>query len=203
MKLKPYTHVILMAILFIVALSLYGGWYATVGNESANAVSLESQIQAKNETAANAQEAKSQLAKALSDSAAITDYFVNTNDIVPFLETLQATGAKYGANVQVDSVTSQPAQPHTLLQLALRITGPFDSVERTLGAIEYEPYDTTVSNVTLDTPGAVGGGAPAWTAAVTMNVGTIDMVSTTTGATAPASVATTSASTAATATTTP
>lgn len=185
MKLKPYLHVILMALVFFGAISLYGLWYAMVGKESANAVSLEQQIQAKTQTAAHAEQAKSQLAQALSQRAAIMDYFVNTNDVVPFLETLQSSGAKYGANVAVESVSSQPGTPHTTLQLALRITGPFDAVERTLGAIEYEPYDTTISNVTLDTPGG-SGEAPQWTAAVTMNVGTIDTAAISTATTSTA-----------------
>lgn len=173
MNLKPYTHVIIMAAVFIGALSLYGAWYARVGEESANAVSIQSQIQAKQQTAARAQEAKTQLNHALADRAAITGYFVNTNDVVPFLETLQSTGTKFGSKVAVESVSSQPAKPHTLLQLSVSITGSFDGVERTLGAIEYEPYDTTITSVTLDTPGGTKG-APQWTAAVTMNVGTID-----------------------------
>lgn len=172
MKIKHYTHAIIMILVFIGAVSVYGAWYAAIGRESASALSLQSQIQTKTEIAASAQTARSQLTKALSDQASITGYFVSTNNIVPYLSTLQSTGAKYGTKVEVVSVTSQPAQPHTLLQLSLRITGPFDSVERTLGAIEYEPYDTTITNVTLDTPG--GAGTRQWTAAVTMNVGTID-----------------------------
>lgn len=172
MNIKHYTHVIIMALVFFGALSLYGAWYSRVGKESANVLSLQSEIQAKIETAAHAQEAKTQLNRALADRESITGYFVNTNDVVPFLETLQSTGAKYGSKVSVESVSAQPAEPHALLQLSLRITGSFDSVERTLGAIEYEPYDTTISNVTLDTPG--GSAAPQWTAAVTMNVGTMD-----------------------------
>lgn len=179
MNIRSYTHVLIMAVIFIAALSAYGAWYARVGKESADAISLQSEIQAKTQTAARAQEAKTQLNRALADRAAITGYFVNTNDVVPFLETLQSTGAKYGSKVVVESVSSQPAKPHTLLQLSVSITGTFDSVERTLGAIEYEPYDTTVSNVTLDTPGGAGA-VPQWTAAVTMNVGTIDMAGTAT-----------------------
>lgn len=178
MKIKPYTHVLIMLAIFIGSLSLYGAWYSQVGKASANAVSLQADIQSKTQTASRAREAKTQLTRALSDRASITGYFVDTNDVVPYLETLQTTGARFGAKVSVESVSAQPAKPHALLQLALRITGSFDSVERTLGAIEYEPYDTTISNVTLDTPGGVSG--PQWTAAVTMNVGTTDMTATNT-----------------------
>lgn len=192
MKIKHYLHAIIMALIFLGALSAYAGWYAMVERESTSAVSLAGQIQAKTETVSRAQAAKTQLTRALSDQAAITGYFVNTNDIVPFLETLQITGAKYGAKVQVESVSAQAAEPHALLQLAVRITGSFDAVERTLGAIEYEPYDTRVQNVTLDTAGA-GDKVPQWTAAVTMNVGTID--ATTTSAAAKEPAASTSATT--------
>ena len=41
------------------------------------------------------------------------------------------------------------------------------AVMRTLGAIEYQPYATTLSNVTLDTPTGT-----SWTAAATFLVGT-------------------------------
>lgn len=183
MKLKPYAHALAMLAVFVGALSAYGAWYGQVGKESAKDISLASDIQAKTQNAAHAQQAETQLARALSDRASITGYFVSTNDVVPFLETLQTTGAAHGTKVEVESVSAEPAKPHTLLQLSVRITGPFDSVERTLGAIEYEPYDTTLTNLTLDTPGASGGAAPIWTAAVTMNVGTIDPTASTTAAT--------------------
>jgi hypothetical protein len=51
--------------------------------------------------------------------------------------------------------------------MSLRIVGSFDAVMRTLGAIEYQAYDTTLANVTLDTPTGEN-----WTASASFLVGT-------------------------------
>jgi hypothetical protein len=118
------------------------------------------------------EEAKQELERAMNDEAAIKEYFVDTSDVVPFLESLQTIGQRLGTKVVVESVSAQPAKPHTVLQLALKITGPFSSVEKTLGAIEYQAHDTTVTNITFDTP---PGAAAQWTAAVTLRIGTTDV----------------------------
>jgi hypothetical protein len=160
---------------------LYGAWYARVGDESARAVALGGKIQDAKQSGARVIEAKKELEKASADEAAIRGYFVSTADVVPFLESMQSTGSRFGTQVEVASVSSDAAKPHARLALSLRITGTFDGVERTLGAIEYQPYDTVVQTLTLDTPEGQGGAVPQWTAAVTLSVGTIDI------ATAPAS----------------
>ncbi|MDB4991771.1 MAG: hypothetical protein JWL75_16 [Parcubacteria group bacterium] len=178
MKLKYYSHVAIGFVALVIAFSVYGTWYTRVGNESAKAESLAAQIQAKNVSTQKTQQSKSELEHALADEAAIKGYFINTQDIVPFLGDLQAEGSKYGAKVEVVSVSAEPAKPHAVLVLALRITGTFDAVERMLGAVEYESYDTVLSSVTLDTPGAENHAAPVWTAAATIRVGTIDTSST-------------------------
>jgi hypothetical protein len=179
MKLRHYSHALIALAVFVIAVSLYGVWYAYVGKESAAAVSLASDIETKKQSRERVQEAKLQLEQALSDQQSISGYFVDTDDVVPFLESLQNTGKRLGTTVVVESVSAQPAKPHSVLQLALHITGTFDSVERTLGAIEYQPYDTVVSSVTLDTAGPSAGAVPQWTAAVTLRIGTADAASTT------------------------
>ncbi len=177
MKLKHLIRPVFTIAALAAAFTLYGAWYAHVGQESALAVSLAAQIEEANQKSIKAEEAKQQLEKAASDEAAIKGYFVSTSDVVSFLESLQSTGASYGTKVEVVSVSSVPSKPHAQLQLSLSITGSFDAVERTLGAIEYQPYDTVVQNLTLDTP-AQATGAAQWTAAATLLVGTSDATST-------------------------
>jgi len=172
MKLKHYLHAIILLLIFIAAASVYASWYAKVGKESADATELAEQIHLRSQKSVRTDEAKSELQHALADEAAITGYFVNTTDVVPFLESLQNTGTQLGSTVDVVSVSAQPAKPHAVLQLSLHITGPFDSVMRTLGTIEYQPYDTSVSSLTLDTTGGKGGTAGTWNAAVTLRIGT-------------------------------
>lgn len=174
MSIRHYAHAGIAGGLFFLTLSAYGAWYQRVGKESADVGMVQQQIEQKKESDARAQAAKTELDRALSNEVAIKGYFVDTNNLVNYLGSLQSLGQKFGATVVVDSVSSQPANPHTLLALALHISGPFDAVERTLGAIEYEPYDTVVTNLTLDTPGGSAGAAAIWTAAVTLRVGTAD-----------------------------
>jgi hypothetical protein len=178
MKLKYYSHALIALAALFVVFSLYGVWYTQVGKESARASELASEIQSKNVSMQHAQQSKTQLEHALADESAIKGYFVDTRDVVSFLETLQASGATYGTKVEVVSVSAEPSKPHAVLVLALRITGTFDGVERMLGAIEYEPHDTVVTGVTLDTPGGSGKAAPQWTAATNVRIGTADTSST-------------------------
>lgn len=179
MKLKRYIHALVMLAVLAAAGSAYAAWYGRVGKESADALALAGQIQQRTQGQARAEQAKGALEKAVAEESAIRGYFVNTSDVVSFLESLQSTGAARGAKVEVVSVSSEPAKPHAVIVLALRVTGTFDSVLRTLGAIEYQPYDTALTNVTLDTSTA-NGAVPQWQAAATVSIGTSDVAAATT-----------------------
>ncbi|CAN5714080.1 hypothetical protein BH11PAT2_BH11PAT2_09020 [soil metagenome] len=174
MKLTHITHTLLAIVALIIAFSAYGVWYATVSKKSAEAASLASQIQTKHQDSQRVQEAKDQLQKISAQESLVNGYFVATSDVVPFLESLQSTGKSLGSTVQVVSVSADPGKPHSHLNLSLSITGPFDSVVRTLGALEYSPYDAAVQNLTLDTPQTGSGKAAQWTAAATLLIGTTE-----------------------------
>ncbi len=176
MKIRTYAHALIAFGIFVVALSLYAAWYAQVGKESAVAVSLADKINAKKESRTRTQEAKDELERALEDETAVKNYFVDTENVVPFLERLQDTGAQFGADVEVESVSAktqkETGEPHDALELALRITGTFGAVERTLGAIEYQPYDTVITQLSLNTSAAGASSTPQWAATLTARVGT-------------------------------
>jgi hypothetical protein len=92
---------------------------------------------------------------------------------VPFLEQLTATGKYLGSNVNVVSVSASPSGAYEKLNLAVTITGSFNSVLRTIGAIEYGPYDTSISSLSFDAPvtGSVGSSSPQWTATALFMIG--------------------------------
>ncbi len=174
MKLSHITHALLAILVLIAALSAYGFWYASVSKKTAEASTLASDIQTKHQDSERVKAAKDELQKIATQESLVNGYYVETSDVVPFLETLQTTGKNLGSTVEVVSVSADPGKPHTHLNLSLSITGPFDSVVRTLGALEYAPYDTALQNLTLDTPETVTGKAAQWTAAATFLVGTAD-----------------------------
>ncbi len=172
MKLTHITHTLLVIVVLIIAFSAYGIWYTAVSRKSAEASSLAAEIQTKHQDSERIKAAKDELQKISSEESLVNGYFVSTNDVVPFLETLQSTGKSLGSTVEVVSVSADPGKPHAHLNLSLSITGSFDSVVRTLGAFEYSPYDTSLQSLTLDTPQTGTGKAAQWTAAATFVIGT-------------------------------
>ncbi|MDB5190432.1 MAG: hypothetical protein JWN49_758 [Parcubacteria group bacterium] len=203
MKLTHITHALLTIVVLIIAFSAYGIWYTTVSRKSAQAASLSAEIETKHQDSERIKAAKDELQKISSDESRVNGYFVSTNDVVPFLETLQSTGKNLGSDVQVVSVSADPGKPHAHLNLSLSITGSFDSVVRTLGALEYSPYDASLQSLTLDTPQTGTGKAAQWTAAATFFIGTTNSPQTPVVAPSrPASIATSTPHTATTTATT-
>ncbi len=160
-------------VLLIIVITLNFFWYNAVVAESAQATQLAGEIKAKSDDSARAEQAKEELAALGTDQSAVQQYFVSTNDVVPFLEQLQSTGSFLGSNVQIASVSATPGTPYGELSLSLSIAGSFNSVMRTLGSIEYGPYDTAINTLTLDAPpSTTGTAATQWVANGVFTVGT-------------------------------
>jgi hypothetical protein len=140
--------------------------YGKVSSLATEAATVNAELEARSTSGAS-RLAEEELA---ANEARIYGHFVNENDIVPFLEELEAIGDTLGADVKVESVNKPKlkADQPQYLEIALTISGPFSSVVRTLGAIEYQPYDTKLVELTLDSPDAGQG----WMATVTFRVGT-------------------------------
>lgn len=153
-------------------LAAYGAWYVVVGQASATSAALATEIETKTQESARVASAREALATLATDEASIQAYFIRQEDIVSFLERLESSGSSLGSVVEVVSVgaESEGERPH--IRLSLKITGSFDAVMRTLGAIEYGPYDSAVTSVTLDTLPAENGPSGRWTAAATLTLGT-------------------------------
>lgn len=171
MNIKSFTPLIGSLVLVVVAASAYGFAYSLVGTKSGQVATLLDQINQKTEATTRVAVAKSELIALQSQEATVDQYFVSTSDVVPFLEQLAATGKYLGANVQVLSVSSVPGTPYGQLNLSLTITGSFNSVLRTLGAIEYGPHDTQVSSVTFAAPPGSNVASPTWTANAVFVIG--------------------------------
>lgn len=170
MKRASLIQLVVALVVFTATLGVYSFWYSLVGKASVEAASLSEEIRTKSQDSARVAAAKIALESLAEDEAAMRAYLVREKDIVPFLGTLEDTGASLGANVEVVSVSAEPKGERSQLQLSLKITGSFDAVLRTLGAIEYGPYDSAIQSVTFDTVPIEG--SSSWTAAATFRLGT-------------------------------
>lgn len=163
-----FTNLVIALVVCVATFIGYGVWYAAIAAKSAAVANLESRITAKNETASRIASARAALAEIAGDESIVQSYFVSKTGVVAFIDALEALGKTQKAAVSVLSVSmgGAPAQP--TLVLALTVTGTFDAVMRTVGEIEYAPYDLSVSALSL------GHAAPnSWHADLKLLVGSV------------------------------
>lgn len=158
---------------FVLALALFAStsiayhfWYAALSAKSAEAAGLQSQIVTKESAVQQSVATRAILNTVSGQEAAMRSYFVSESNIVGFISDLEARGQALGSTVTVRSVSAGTGGGHPTLELALTIQGSFDSVMRTVGAIEYVPYDLTVSALSLGVAGK-----QVWHADMTVVVG--------------------------------
>lgn len=143
------SQLIVAACISIASLVGYGIWHTVISSKSVEVANLEGAILTKTEKANRLAATRTMLADIAGDEAAIREYFVPETGVVAFIDSLESHGRTLGGAVSVSSVSvdNTPALP--LLTLSLTIKGTFESVMRTLGAIEYAPYALVVSELAI------------------------------------------------------
>lgn len=146
---SPLIHILLACFVCIATIVGYGFWYAVIGAKSTAVANLESQIVTKTETASRIASARASLAEIAGDEASMQSYFVPETGVVAFINNLEAQGHTQGVTISVLSVSTSGAGAQSTLTFTLTIKGTFDAVMRTIGAIEYAPYDLSISTLSL------------------------------------------------------
>lgn len=144
-----FFHLAAALMVAIATLVGYGFWYATIADESAVVANLQNQIIAKTETMSRIVSARASLTEIADAEAAVQSYFVPETGVVAFIDGLEAQGKTQGTAVNVLSVSAGSAGTQPIFVLSLAIKGTFDAVMRTVGAIEYAPYDLSISELSL------------------------------------------------------
>lgn len=165
---SPLTHIVIASLVCVLTIAWYGFWYDTVRDKSTVVALLENKIVTKTETAARIASAHASLVEIAGDEASMRSYFVPETGVVAFIDNLETQGKKIGTVVSVLSVSTSDAETQPTLTFALTINGKFDAVMRTLGAIEYAPYDLSVSTLSIQQDGKNG-----WSANVSLRVGSV------------------------------
>lgn len=159
------------------AIGGYLYWYSLVTQKSAEVANLEAEINARTEKSLRIVIARATLAEIEDDEQVVQNYFVAETEVVRFIEDLQRRAKDRGATLKVASVASAQDGNRPILNLSLGIDGPFDSVVRTVGVIEYAPYDLVVNKLTIDKADKT-----SWHAAMDVMVTSITRPATTTEA---------------------
>ena len=146
---SPFAHIILASFVCVVVIIGYGFWYAAVGTKSVAVADLEGRVVTKTATANRVASSRASLLEISGDEATIRSYFVPETGVVSFIDSLQMRGKERGATVNVVSVSAATATAEPSLVFSLSINGTFSAVMNTIGAIEYAPYDLTVSSLSI------------------------------------------------------
>lgn len=165
---SPLTNLILVCLVLTATAAGYWFWYAAIEAKSAVAADLESQITAKTEAASRIASARASLAEIAGDEASVQNYFVPETGVVTFINDLQTRGQTLGTAVTVLSVSTGGTSAQPTLAFSLTIKGTFDAVMRTVGAIEYSPYNLSVSTFSLGQDGK-----DSWHADLDLSVGSL------------------------------
>ncbi|HEX5774740.1 MAG TPA: hypothetical protein VFY28_02145 [Candidatus Paceibacterota bacterium] len=166
--MKQYlTHFLVALLVLVAAFAAYAGWYLAVRAAVHRSAELAGEVELSIERVTAAAETRDVLASLAEDEAAIHARFVAVEDVALFLEELEATGGGLGSAVSVVSVADKPTVDGRIA-IMLRVRGPYESVVRTVGAIEYGPHDTRFENMTLDTAKEDGEG---WVATISLSAG--------------------------------
>lgn len=143
---SPFSHLVTISVLCIVAFIGYGVLYAALSAKSASVAALENSIATKTETVKRIAATRATLAGIATDETVIQNYFVPETGVVSFIDALETHGKEQGALVSVLSVSKSGATEQPALTLAVTIKGTFDAVMRTAGAIEFMPYDLVITS---------------------------------------------------------
>lgn len=165
---SPLFHVVVVGLACVGLVLGYGIWYASVENKSIAVANLENQISTQTAAEGRIISTRASLAEIAGDEAALQNYFVPETGVVSFIDSLEAQGKTLGAAVSVLSVSVSSARAKQTLMLALTIKGTFDAVMRTVGAIEYAPYDLSLSTLSIEQDAK-----NAWHADLNLNVGSV------------------------------
>lgn len=172
MRKKSFIHTLIAGAILLVALIAYVLWFLTVDGLGKEVSQIESEIVTRANESDRVMEARTALSALATNESRLRGYFVNTDEVVSFLERVTATGRAVGAEVDVVHVQAETeTASRGRMTLALRITGSFDAVVRTIGAIENGPFDSALTNVSLDAKPSLTGGEDTWTASATFAIG--------------------------------
>lgn len=140
----PLMHLLITCSVLVAVFVGQGVWYSIVAKKSSAVSALQSQINTKSEAAGRVASSRAELAKITDDEITVRSYFVSENDIVSFIDGLQEKGLSQGTVVKVLSVSAGGTSVRPTLSLAVTVTGEFSAVMRTVGSIEYSPYDLSI-----------------------------------------------------------
>lgn len=142
-------HLVVVTLAGIAVLGGYGAWYRIISQKSNEVIDLQNKITETSDAMGRIASTRAALTEISGDEAQVQGYFVPETGAPALIEDLEARGVAQKASVSVLSAAIGGTSAQPTLTLPITITGTFDAVMRTVGAIEYAPYALSISSVTV------------------------------------------------------
>lgn len=150
-NLQPFRKTKLILILsilgFLAALGGYVYVFHMVAVAGADTASLQVETSALEVKESKIGELKKTLASIQAEEPVLNSYFIDANDIVPFLETIEDYGRKTNVTVKFNSVDIK--QSPAALSVLLVSKGTFTDLYHFISLVEAAPYQFTVTSANL------------------------------------------------------
>jgi hypothetical protein len=146
---SSFIHMIIWVSICLLSIISYALWYSVIVNTSAAVAELQNQIDTKTETATRISAARTILSEIAGDELMVQRYFVPETGVVSFINDLEKRAHAQSSAMSVLSVSVDDSTRQKSLVLSLLVSGSFDDVMRTVGAIEYAPYDLSILKISL------------------------------------------------------
>jgi hypothetical protein len=161
--MSPTKQIAVAVLIVLIALGGVGYWYYTITVMSTRLAKVEEESRSQKTQTPNTATDASRL---VADEATIEQYFVGEDNVPAFVNVLEARVRARGATISIASLSKSGAGLETTLALAVTVTGTFEQVMQTVGAIEHLPYATKLTSVNV-----VRDLASKWRADVKLSVG--------------------------------
>ena len=140
---------IILAVLFIgVFLTTFFYILSGIQSKGDNTVSISEQIKAETERRNKISALNSEVAAIAPERALLETHFIQSSDVVPFLDTLQALAKSAGAPAEVSSLDLTKDGLGLIVQM--KAEGNFESVHKLLDLLQNSPYELDFSSVKLE-----------------------------------------------------
>lgn len=161
-------HLIIAVVLCAAIFAVYGMVYAAVSKKSAAVADLQNRIETKTESINRINVTRTTLAGVADDEAIMQSYFVPETGVVAFIDSLETRAKVFGTTASILSVSTIGMAAQPSLSLSLTIKGTFSSVMRTVGSIEYAPYNLSIASLSVTQDAK-----DMWNAGLTLVVGSV------------------------------
>jgi Tfp pilus assembly protein PilO len=149
--LKPFkvTNIVfLLSIVFLlVSISAYVYSFNVVKSKGESTASLQKETTAFEAQEAEVGQLRTNLVTTEADRNKITSYFIDADNIVTFLETVEGYAKTVGLKVSFENVSF--AKSPDRLDVSLKVDGSFTNLYRFTSLVESAPYEITFNNMNI------------------------------------------------------